>query len=195
MAYDEVRHQSYKKHELGIHKVAVSHKISKGSELTLMLSEFQQWYDNEVNDIAEKDGCSLYNVNNASRRLKLNDTTPHLLTRSTVAEDGDLGAEINHRIQAEWKNWNKVCGVLCDRKIVVKLESKVHRIVMRSTMIHGTETWAIKKTEEIKLDAAEMRMLRGMCGVTRRNKIRNEVIRGSAGVRELSDKIRKSRLR
>ncbi|XP_068218467.1 uncharacterized protein [Palaemon carinicauda] len=42
-------------------------------------------------------------------------------------------------------------------------------------MIHGTETWAIKKTEEIKLDAAEMRMLRWMCGVTRRNKIRNEL--------------------
>ncbi|XP_068250220.1 uncharacterized protein [Palaemon carinicauda] len=41
---------------------------------------------------------------------------------STVAEDGDLGAEISHRIQAGWKNWKKVRGVRCDRKIWVKLK-------------------------------------------------------------------------
>ncbi|XP_068223280.1 cuticle protein AM1199-like [Palaemon carinicauda] len=40
-----------------------------------------------------------------------------------------------------------------------------------------------------------MRMLRWMCGVTRRDKIRNEVIRGTTGVRELSEGIQKIKLR
>ena len=33
---------------------------------------------------------------------------------STVAENGDLDREITHRIQAGWKNWKKLSGVLCD---------------------------------------------------------------------------------
>ncbi|XP_068233602.1 uncharacterized protein [Palaemon carinicauda] len=62
-------------------------------------------------------------------------------------------------------------------------------------MMYAAETWAIKKTEEKKLDVAELRMLRWMCGVTRRDKIRNEVITGTTGVTKLSDKIQVSRLR
>ncbi|XP_068219797.1 uncharacterized protein [Palaemon carinicauda] len=40
-----------------------------------------------------------------------------------------------------------------------------------------------------------MRMLRWICGVTRRDEIRNAVIRGTVGVTEILDKIQKSRLR
>ena len=114
---------------------------------------------------------------------------------STVADDGELGAEITHRIQAGWKNWKKVSGVLCDKRIGIKLKGKVHKTVVRPAMMYGAETWAIKKTEEKKLDVAEMRMLRWMCGVTRKDKIRNEVIRGTTKVRKISDKIQESRLR
>ncbi|XP_068235723.1 uncharacterized protein [Palaemon carinicauda] len=62
-------------------------------------------------------------------------------------------------------------------------------------MMYGAVTWAIKKTIVNKLDVAEMKMLRWMCGVKRRYRIWNEVIRGTIGVRELSDKIQESRLR
>ena len=89
-------------------------------------------------------------------------------------------------------------GVLCDKRVGIKLKGKVHKTVVRPAMMYGAETWAIKKTQEKKLDVAEMRMLRWMCGVTRRDKIRNEVIRGTSKVREISeisDKIQESRLR
>ena len=66
---------------------------------------------------------------------------------------------------------------------------------MRPAMMYGAETRVIKKTEEIKLDVAERRMLRWICEVTRRDKIRNEVIRGTTKVRQLSHKIQGSRLR
>ena len=114
---------------------------------------------------------------------------------SSVSEDGELGAEITHRIQAGWKNWKKVSGVLCDRRIGIKLKGKVYKTVVRPAMMYGAETWAIKKTEEKRMDVAEMRMLRWMCGVTRRDRIRNELIRGTTKVREISDKIQESRLR
>ena len=61
-------------------------------------------------------------------------------------------------------------------------------------MTYGSETWAIKKAQEKRMDVAEMRMLRWMCGVTRRDRIRNELIRGTVKVAELSRKIQEKRL-
>ena len=60
--------------------------------------------------------------------------------------------------------------------------------------MYGAETWAMKKAQEKKLDVAEMRMLRWMCGVTKLNRIRNERIRGTTKVGEISKKVQESRL-
>ena len=32
---------------------------------------------------------------------------------STLAEDGELDAEVARRVQGGWKNWKRVSGVLC----------------------------------------------------------------------------------
>ena len=31
-----------------------------------------------------------------------------------LAENGDLDAEMTHRIQPGWKNWKRIPGILCD---------------------------------------------------------------------------------
>ena len=46
-----------------------------------------------------------------------------------------------------------------------------------------------------KMDVAEMRMLRWMSGVTREDRIRNEYIKGSTKVVEISKKVQEGRLR
>ena len=51
-----------------------------------------------------------------------------------------------------------------------------------------------KKAQEKKLDVAEMRMLRWMSGVTKVDRIRNERIRGTTKVGEISTKVQESRL-
>ena len=53
----------------------------------------------------------------------------------------------------------------------------------------------MRKREEKKLDVAEMKMLRWMVGVTRMDRIRNDYVRGSVKVIELSKKIQEARLR
>ena len=68
-------------------------------------------------------------------------------------------------------------------------------MVIRPAMLYGTETASMKKTEEKKMDVAEMRMLRWMSGVTRENRIRNEYIRGSTKMVEISKKVQEGRLR
>jgi len=36
---------------------------------------------------------------------------------------------------------------------------------VRSSMLHGSETWLIRKENELALQRAEMRMVRWMCGI------------------------------
>ena len=114
---------------------------------------------------------------------------------ATLAENGDLDAEVTHRIQSEWKNWKRISGILCERRISLRVKGKVYKTVVRPAMMYGAETWAVKKAHEKKLDVAEMRMLRWMSGVTKMDRIRNERIRGTTKVEEISKKVQESRLK
>ena len=53
----------------------------------------------------------------------------------------------------------------------------------------------MKKAQEKKLDVAEMRMLKWMSGVTKLDRIRSEIIRGTTKVGEISKKVQESRLK
>ncbi|KAM2544521.1 hypothetical protein TB1_016195 [Malus domestica] len=74
-------------------------------------------------------------------------------------------------------------GVLCDRRRPLKLKRKFYRTAIRPAMFYGTECWAVKHQHVHKMGVAEMRMLRGMCGHTRKDKIGNEDIREVQGRR------------
>ena len=113
---------------------------------------------------------------------------------ATLAENGDLDAEMTHRIQTGWQNWKMVSGILCDRRISLRVKGKYTRQnFVRPAMMYGAESWAVKKAQEKKL---EMRMLRWMSGVTKLDRIRNERIRGmSTKVGEISKKVQESRLK
>ena len=60
-------------------------------------------------------------------------------------------------------------------------------------MIYSAETW--NTTEELdRFGKQEMKMLRWMAGVTRKDRIRDEYVRGSAGVRSVHKIVRGRRL-
>lgn len=109
---------------------------------------------------------------------------------SYIAKDGGLEREIDHRIQAAWNNWKRTSGVLCDKKISARVKGKVYKTVVRPAFLYGAETWPLKKLQERKLDVAEMRMLRWMCGVT----IQKDRIRDTVKVVEVSAKTQEKRL-
>ncbi|TQD93886.1 hypothetical protein C1H46_020500 [Malus baccata] len=85
-------------------------------------------------------------------------------------------------------------GVLCDRRRPLKLKGKSYRTTIRPAM-YDTECWAVKHQHVHKMCVAKMRMLRGMCGHTRKDKIGNEDIRGKVGVAEIEGKMRENRFR
>ena len=114
---------------------------------------------------------------------------------ATLAENGDLDAEVTHRIQSGWTNWKRVSGILWDRRISLRDKGKVYKTVVRTALMYCAETWAVKKAQYKTLDVSKMRMLRWMNGVTKLDRIRNERIRGTTKVGEISNKVQESRLK
>ena len=99
---------------------------------------------------------------------------------STVSSDRRCKEEIRRRTQAGWMSWRKVSGVLCDRKLSAKVKGKMYKSVVRPTMLYGMKTVAVTERQ---------------VGMTRKDKIRNEYVRGTAKIAKLGDKLRNARLR
>ena len=114
---------------------------------------------------------------------------------STIQGNGDCDRELKKRIQAGWNGWRKMTGILCDKRAPVKIKGMILRMVVRPVMMYGLETAAMTRRQEKQLEVAEMRMLRFSLGVTRKDKIRNEFIRGTLKVDRIGQKVRQSRLR
>ena len=64
--------------------------------------------------------------------------------------------------------------------------------MMRSAMVYGIETVAVTKKQVEEMKVSEMKLLRFAMGVTRKNKIRNEYIRGTVKVERLGMKMKEA---
>jgi len=80
-------------------------------------------------------------------------------------------------IQAGWLKWRRASGVLCDKKVPLKLKGKFYQTAVRPALLYGTECWAVKSQHETQVSVAEMRMLRWMSDKTRYDRIKNDSIR------------------
>ena len=139
-------------------------------------------------------------LSTVNKELKLDGETLSRVSKfkylgSVISEDGTITAEITHRTSSGWNKWRELTGVLCDPKMPVRVKGRVYKTVIRPVLLYGSETWALKKTHEQKLHTTEMRMLRWSGGVTLKDRVRNQYIRGTFKVAPITDKIKESRLR
>ena len=92
-------------------------------------------------------------------------------------------------------SWRKVSGVLCYRKLSAKVKGKMYKSVVRLTILYRMETVAVTERQMGIMEVAVLKMVRWALGVTRKDKIRNEYVRGTAKIAKLADKLRNARLR
>ncbi|KAF3668340.1 hypothetical protein FXO38_08141 [Capsicum annuum] len=111
-----------------------------------------------------------------------------------IQGNGEIDEDVTHRIVVRWRKWRIASGVLCDKKVPPKLKGKF--IEWRSVRSRCME-WSVgqSRTHIQKLKVAEMRMLRWMCGLTRGDRVRNEIIKAKVGVASVEDKMWEVRLR
>ncbi|KAF3651798.1 putative pre-mRNA-processing factor 6-like [Capsicum annuum] len=118
-----------------------------------------------------------------------------VLINETRGGDGEMDEDVLNRIGAGWMKWRLASRVLCDKKVPLKLKGKLYRVTVHSAMLYGAECWPVKHVHIQKLKVAEMRMLCWMCGLSKGDRVRNEIIRDKVRVASVEDKMREGRLR
>ena len=58
---------------------------------------------------------------------------------------------------------------------------RIHNITAKAALKFGSEDWVLKKREEQRLEAAQMKFLRHLLGITKLDKGKNQCIRGKNG--------------
>jgi len=76
-----------------------------------------------------------------------------------LSVDGDADAAAEARVCKRWNKFtNKdVCSLL--------MRGKLYRSCVFNCMLHGCETWSVKKENKLTLQWAEMRMITWRCGI------------------------------
>ena len=83
-----------------------------------------------------------------------------------MEERRTLDEQVKARIRSAGANWRKMSGIVHDRRMPIKLKSKVYKIVVWPVLLYGTETWAEKVEHLRKLGTMEMKCLRRVVGCT-----------------------------
>ena len=87
-----------------------------------------------------------------------------------------------------------ILEIIYDKKVPLKLKSKLYKTVVRPAMVYGSECWALRKQEVQLLHTTKMKMLRWSQGKTRTDRIKNETIRGNAKVTPINSVLTQTRL-
>ncbi|PHU16026.1 60S ribosomal protein L10a-3 [Capsicum chinense] len=116
-----------------------------------------------------------------------------VLTRSIQGEgNGEISGYVSKRIGAGWMKWRLASGVLCDKKVPLKLKDKFYRVAVCPVMLYGAECWPIKHVHIQKLKMTKMRNCVGYVGLLEgtelgmrlfeRSKLQSEALREAISV-------------
>ena len=113
----------------------------------------------------------------------------------TVTEDGSCRADIKRRLALASAAFGKLQKLWQSSTIARTTKIKLYETLVIPVALYGSECWTLRKEDEQKILVAEMSWLRQILGVSRIQRIRNDVIRGKLGQREtLVKKIQTKRL-
>ena len=102
---------------------------------------------------------------------------------SVIAANGGVEADVHHRVNEGCKVLGALKGVMKIRGLGMNVKKVLYEKVVVPTVMYGSESWGMKVTERQKLNVFEMKCLRSMTGVSRLDRVRNEVVRARTGVR------------
>ena len=115
---------------------------------------------------------------------------------SILSSSGDLSCEISNRISCALKRFACLTKPLWNNRYMSReTKCKVYKAVVLSSLLHGSESWAIQDSQVQRLEVFHMKCLRQIMGITLRDRVPNEDILKSCRVQSISVLLRKSRMR
>ena len=102
---------------------------------------------------------------------------------SVIAVNGGVEADVHHRVNEGCKVLGALKGVMKNRELGMNVKKVLYEKVVVPTVTYGSESLGMKVTERQTLNVSETKCLRSMTGVSRLDRVRNEVVRARTGVR------------
>ena len=108
---------------------------------------------------------------------------------SIFTEDGKLDREIETRCQKANNITFLIGPLLSHPAIPMKAKKTIISAIFTPTLCYQAQTWSMSKKADWKITTCEMKCLRKAANNTRRDKIRNEVIRDMVGTKPILSQI------
>jgi len=62
-----------------------------------------------------------------------------------LSVDGDADAAVENRIRIGWNKFRQLVPLLTNKDISFKVRGRLYSSCVRSSMLHGSETWPVRK--------------------------------------------------
>ena len=88
--------------------------------------------------------------------------------------------EYKSDLEDKLQTYNKISGAIWrhfEKQINKETKLRIHNITAKAALKFGSEAWVLKKREEQRLEAAQMKFLRDLLGITKLDKEKNHCIR------------------
>ena len=89
-------------------------------------------------------------------------------------------AEYESDLEDKLQTYNKINGAIrrhFGKQINKETKFRIHNITAKAALKFGSEAWVLKKREEQRLEAAQMKFFRHLLGITKLDKEKNKRIR------------------
>jgi len=82
-----------------------------------------------------------------------------------LSVDGDADTAVEARIRNGWNKFRQLVPLLTNKDVSLIMRGRLYSSCVRSSMLHGSETWPVRKENVVALQRTEMRMVRWTCGI------------------------------
>jgi len=118
-----------------------------------------------------------------------------ILLSCNLSVDGDADAAVETRIRIGWNKFRQLVPLLTNKDISLSVRGRLYSSCVRSSMLHGSETWLVRKENEVALQRAEMRMVRSMSGMKLQDRVPSKELRGRLELDDIISVLQQNRLR
>ena len=99
------------------------------------------------------------------------------------------------RVRCAWKKFRELLPVLTSRRFSLRKKGRAYRACVRSVLLYGCETWAVKEEDTQRIERSDRAMIRWICGASLKDGKSSDELLKLLGIESISQKMCNDRLR
>jgi len=94
---------------------------------------------------------------------------------------------VEARIRSGWNKFRQSVSLLTNKNknILLIITGSLYSSCVQSSMLHRSETWPVRKENEVALQQAEMRTARWMCDTKVKDRLQSKELRHRLGLDDI----------